>query len=202
MKGKQSIMKSLLQAASLPFKDRVIRFSLLEKLQVSHIDMYDGSNNFVKHIKTYRVHITLYGIPDEITCMPFPITLKGPIGRGLDVDPSYALIFYQFLTQFIVGQRRRKQVAYLLTLKQRENESLKVYMIHFEQEKLKIDKPKESIVLVTLLKGVRPHESFMEDLAQRTPSSLKKFIDKAKDFMNANDTIKALTMPNQKEENC
>jgi hypothetical protein len=89
--------------------------------------------------------------------------------------------------------------VHLLTLKQRETESLKDYMSQFNKKMFTMDKPKENIVLATLLGGVWLRGSFMLKLARRIPATLREFKEKVEDFMNIEDIIQALRKPNQKE---
>jgi hypothetical protein len=71
-------------------------------------------------------------------------TLKGSARRWLgSLQPGSVGCFNdlckQFHTKFIVGRRRRRPVAYLLTLKQRKNESIKDYIARVNKEKLTVD---------------------------------------------------------------
>lgn len=70
-----------------------------------------------------KAHITLHAILDKITCISFPLTLKGPAQRLFEnLQPksigSFSDLCKLFLTHFIVGRKCRRSMAYLLTLNQ------------------------------------------------------------------------------------
>lgn len=88
--------------------------------------------------------------------------------------------------QFIKGQKCRRPTIYLLTLKQGEIEPFRDFMVYFNREKLSVDNHYKSVVLVAA-------QLLHRALPRRTPSTLQYFMDKAKEFMNAEDTIKAFT---------
>lgn len=76
MKGKQSVVDNLLQNTNLPFTNRVMKFPLSDKFKVPQVELYDGLKVATKHFKAYRSHVILHGMPDEIVCHAFPLTLK------------------------------------------------------------------------------------------------------------------------------
>lgn len=55
------------------------------------------------------------------------------------------------------------------------------------------DNQDEKITLVALLGGVWPRNLFLEEIAHRTPTTLREFMDQADGFINAKDTFEALT---------
>ncbi|XP_040990914.1 uncharacterized protein LOC121238137 [Juglans microcarpa x Juglans regia] len=97
------------------------------------------------------------------------------------------------------SQRRWHPTTYLLTIKQGDEESLKAYLSWFNKECMTIDDLDEKISLATLLGGVWPQSQFMVELTRRTPVTLREFIDQADNFINAKDTLQALTEPRKKE---
>lgn len=68
--------------------------------------------------------------------------------------------------------RWKKPTQYLLTLKQKETESLKNYVNQFNQEKLTVDDPKEDMVLAALFNGVRAKGPLMAELARKPLTTL------------------------------
>ncbi|XP_042942590.1 uncharacterized protein LOC122276745 [Carya illinoinensis] len=93
------------------------------------------------------------------------------------------------------SRRRRRPAAYLLKVKQREDENLKAYLARFNKERLTTNDQDGKITLATLLGGVWPRSPFMAELARRTPSTLREFMDRADDFVNAEDTLQVLVDP-------
>lgn len=82
---------------------------------------------------------------------------------------------------------------YLLTIKQREDESLKVYLTRFNKERMMVDDQDEKIILAALLEGIWPRSPFIAELARKTSSTLQEFMDRADGLVNVEDTLVALT---------
>jgi hypothetical protein len=88
MTGKQSVVDNLLQNTNLPFTDRVTKFPLPDKFKVPQVELYDGLKVATKHFKTYRSHVILHGMPKEIVCQAFPLTLKESTRRWFETFPT------------------------------------------------------------------------------------------------------------------
>lgn len=69
---------------------------------------------------------------------------------------------------------------------------MKTYFTRFNKECLTINDQDEKITLAALLGWVWPRSPFMAELARRTPLILREFMDKADDYINAENTLKAL----------
>ncbi|XP_040996211.1 uncharacterized protein LOC121242412 [Juglans microcarpa x Juglans regia] len=168
------------------------------KFKVPSIDLYDGSKDPVEHLETFKTHMTLHGFSGEIACMTFPLTLKGSArawfgALQLGFIDNFDELGRQFLTQFMASRRCRRSIAYLLTVKQREDESLKAYSTHFNNENMTANDQDEKIMLAALLGGIWPMSLFMAELARKIPFTLQEFMDRADDFVNAENTLIALT---------
>lgn len=102
------------------------------------------------HLENFKAHMTVHGFPREVDCRPFPLMLKG-IARGwfgtlrLSLIKSFEELAKMFFTQFMASKRCRRPTAYLLTIKQREEESLKAYLTRFNKERLMTDDQDEKI---------------------------------------------------------
>lgn len=79
-------------------------------------------------------------------------------------------------------------------MKQREEESLKVYLYRFNKERLTTDGQDKS-TLAALLGRIWPLSSFMAEIERRTSATLRDFMDRVNDFVNAEDTLRAYTAP-------
>ncbi|XP_042972935.1 uncharacterized protein LOC122304732 [Carya illinoinensis] len=106
--------------------------------------------------------------------MALPLTLKGVVrGWFWSLAPKSVgrcgELARMFLTQFMTSRRRRRPTTYLLTIKQREDESLKAYLAIFNKERMTTDDKDETITLA------------------------------ADGFINAEDMLWALTKPKKTE---
>ncbi|XP_041001653.1 uncharacterized protein LOC121247356 [Juglans microcarpa x Juglans regia] len=97
------------------------------------------------------------------------------------------------------SRRRRCPVAYLLTIKQGEEESLKTYLARFNRERMTTDDQDKKITLAALLGRVWWRSQFMAELARWTLLTLQGFMDQADNFINVEDTLWALTESRKNE---
>ncbi|KAF5458728.1 hypothetical protein F2P56_022738 [Juglans regia] len=180
--GGSSSVEQLLTRTDLPYSEEVMAVPLPSIFKVPHIDLYDGSKDPIDHLENFIAHMTLSGFPGEVACRAFRLMLKG-IARGWfgTLRPgsinNFEELAKQFLTQFMTSRRHCKPSAYLLTVKQKERENLKTYLMHFNKERLTTNDQDEKITLAALLGGIWPRSPLMVELARRTPSTLREFMD-------------------------
>ncbi|XP_059446340.1 uncharacterized protein LOC132177880 [Corylus avellana] len=192
-----SATEDLMQHTNLPFTDQVMRFLMPGSFKVPQIGEYEGSGDRSDHMESFRAHIILHETPDEIACRAFPLTLRGVAKEWFgslspkSVD-SFDYLWQQFLGQFLAVRRRKKNPAYLLSLVQGENESLKDYMLRFNREKLTIESTDEQTILSALMHGIKTEGHLMAELAKKPKTgTLRQFNNKAKEFINQEETISA-----------
>ncbi|KAF5465376.1 hypothetical protein F2P56_015390 [Juglans regia] len=194
----------LLTNVKLSYSKGILAVPIPPKFKVPQIEAYDRSKDPLEHLETFKVHMTLHGFPSEIACRAFPLTLKGAARvwfvslRPGTVD-SVNELAHRFLMQFMASRTRRRPAAYLLIVKQRDDESLKSYLSHFNKERMVIDDQDEKITLAALLGGIWPHNSFMTEIARKTPSTLREFMDRADGYINGEDTLQALMTPRKRD---
>ncbi|XP_059429078.1 uncharacterized protein LOC132162876 [Corylus avellana] len=171
--GKEkSIGGELMENTNLPLTTRVMNFPLPDKFKMPRVSNYDGIGDPTEHMESLRVQFILHGTLDEISCTAFPLTLAG----------------------------RKKNPAYLLSLVQGKDESLKEFMLRFNKEKLTIESPNEQTILDDLMHEVRAKGPLMAELAKSSKLvTLSQFMNKAKEYINQEKTVKAL-MKSQREE--
>ncbi|KAF5468932.1 hypothetical protein F2P56_013040 [Juglans regia] len=144
--------------------------------------------------------MTLHGFSSKVVCKEFHLTLKGAARAWFEaLLPGTIINFTKlacfFLTQVMASRKMRRPAAYLLMVKQRDDESLKSYISRFDRECITTYDQDEKITLAALLGGIWPCNPFMTEIAQRTPTLLREFMDHADGFINAEDMLLALTAP-------
>ena len=102
----------------------------------------------------------LQGIADEIMCWAFPTTLKGPARiwfSRLMPNPinTFKELSTQFASHFVGGHRYKKSSACLISIKQREEKTLRSYITRFNKEALSIDEADNKILVTTFTNGLR-----------------------------------------------
>ncbi|XP_059436631.1 uncharacterized protein LOC132169648 [Corylus avellana] len=193
-----SATEDLMQHTNLPFTDRVMRFPMPSSFKVPRIGEYDRSGDPSDHMESFQAHIILHETPDEIACRAFPLTLRGVAKEWFgslspkSVD-NFDYLGQQFLGQFLAVRRRKKNPAYLLSLVQGKNESLKDYLLRFNREKLAVEGTNEQTVLSALMHGIQIEGPLMAELSKRPKTgTLRLFNSKAEEFINQEETISAL----------
>ncbi|XP_040994292.1 uncharacterized protein LOC121240834 [Juglans microcarpa x Juglans regia] len=148
--------------------------------------------------------MTLHGFSGEVVYWAFPLTLKGAARswfRGLSsgMIGSFEELVRLFMMQFLASRKRRCPAAYHLMVKQRDDKNLKSYLSRFNQKHMTMDDQDKKIMLTALLGGIWPLNPFMYEIARKTPTTLREFMDRAGEFINAEDTLEALTVPRRSE---
>ena len=169
----QSTAEHLMLKTTLPFTDWAMKFPLPHKFKDPRVDKYDGRGDPSDHVEGFRAHLALHGTPDEIACRAFPLTLKRVVKEWFgNLQPqsidNFDMLERQFLNQFLAVRRRKENPAYLLSLVQGKEESLKDYMQRFNQKKLTIKSLDKLTILSVLMNGIKMEGPLMAELAQRS----------------------------------
>ena len=88
------------------------------------VEVYDGSQDPIDHLESFKTLMHLQGVPNEIMCRVFPITLKGLARLWFNkLAPNTVSTFNKlsghFVTHFIGGQRYKRSSANLLNGKRK-----------------------------------------------------------------------------------
>lgn len=108
------------------------------------VKAYDGSKDLLDHLELFKTLMHLQGVPNEIMCRAFPTTLRGHVRvwfskLTLNTISTFKKLSGHFVTHFIGGQRHRRSLAAILSITQREDESLRSYVTYFNKKALLID---------------------------------------------------------------
>ena len=150
LKGQvSSDLDNLVNRTDSPFTATVNSYPLLSKFCMPQIDSYDGVKDSLDHLETFKTLMHLQGVEDAIMCRAFPTTLKGAariwFSRLIPNSIStFKELSAQFTAHFIGGHQYKKSTACLMSMKQREDETLRAYISHFNKEALSIDEANDS----------------------------------------------------------
>ena len=128
-----SDLDDLVNKTDSPFTIPVNSYPLPQKFRMPQIESYDGVKDLLDHLETFKTLMHLQGVPDEIMCRAFPTTLKGAARIWFSrLTPNSINTFKelsaQFTSHFIGGHRYKKSIACLMSIKQREDETLRSYI--------------------------------------------------------------------------
>ncbi|XP_075657323.1 uncharacterized protein LOC142627360 [Castanea sativa] len=128
-------------------------------------------------------------------CRAFPTTLKGPARDWYSkLTPNSIGTFKelgaQFVSHFIESHRYKKSTACLMNIRQRENETLRSYIAHFNKEALSIDEVDDKIHVAAFTNGLRKGK-FLFSLYKNNPKTMSEVFYRATKYMNAEDALLA-----------
>jgi len=106
-------------------------------------------------LDNFRAHLLLLGTPDEVACQAFPLTLSRSAQDWFrKLTPRFISNFEDlgrvFLSPFMEGIVQKKPVGSLMTIQQGPTESLKSYLMQFNQKKLATESQTEEFVYCAL----------------------------------------------------
>ena len=134
----------------------------------------------------------------------FPITLKGPARIWFSrLTPNSINTFKelsaQFTSHFIGGHRYKKSTVCLMSIKQREDETLRSYITRFNKEALSIDEADDKILVAAFTNGLRKGK-FLFSLYKNDPNTMSEVLYRATKYMNAEDALLAREEKPRKRE--
>ena len=105
----------------------------------------------------------------------------------------------QFTSHFIGGHRDKRSTVCLMSIKQREDETLRSYITHFNKEALSIDEVDDKILVAAFTNGLRKGK-FLFSLYKNDPKTMLDVLYRATKYMNVEDALLAhKEMPRKRE---
>ena len=128
-------------------------------------------------------------------CRAFPTTLRGAARIWFSkLTPNsintFKKLSAQFTLHFIGGHRYKKSIACLMSIKQREDETLRSYITRFNKEALPIDEADDKILVATFTNCLRKGK-FLFPLYKNDPKTMSEVLYRATKYMNAEDALSA-----------
>ena len=156
---KANPVEDLVHKTDSPFIALINGHPLPPKFKMPYLDSYDKTRDPFDHIATFKTTMHLQGVPDEIMCRAFPITLTGPARVWFSKIPPNSVSSIEelsklFVNNFIGGQRHKRSSSSLLTIEQGENESLRSFITRFNREALTMDEVDDKLLLAAFHNGV------------------------------------------------
>ena len=205
LKGRvSSDLDDLVNRTDSPFTAPVNSFPLPSKFRMPQMDNYDGVRDPLGHLETFKTLMHLQGVADAIMCRAFPTMLKGAARIWFSrLTPNSISTFKelstQFTTHFIGGHKYKKSTACLISIKQREDETLRFYISRFNKEALSIDETDDKILVAAFTNGLRKGK-FLFSLYKNDPKTMSEVLYRATKYMNAEDALSAREEKPKKRE--
>ena len=170
------------------------------------IESYNEVKDPLDHLETFKTQMHLQGVSDEIMCKAFPTTLKGPARIWFSrLTPNsintFKALSSQFTSHFIGGHRYKRFTTCLMSIKQREDETLRSYITRFNKEALSIDEVDDKILVVAFTNGLRKGKFlFLFSLYKNDPKIMSEVLYRATKYMNTEDALLAREEKPRKRE--
>ncbi|XP_022853592.1 uncharacterized protein LOC111375032 [Olea europaea var. sylvestris] len=156
----EGITKGLMQKAkgtttlipNTPFTPKILSFTLPDRFKYPRIKEYDGTTDPINHLNIYTDIMNLRVTPDQVMCKAFPQTLTNAVrGWFSTFEPnsitSFSDLADKFSAFFVNSKRIRKTAAFLMQLRQEQNETLRNFMTRCEAFKMSLSKtPLTSVI--------------------------------------------------------
>lgn len=196
LKGRvSSDLDDLVNRTDSPFTIQVNSCPLPQKFRMPQLESYDGVKDPLDHLETFKTMMHLQGVPDEIMCRAFPTTLRGAARIWFSrLTPNLINTFKElsapFTSHFIGGHRYKKSTTCLMSIKQREDETLRSYITRFNKEALSIDEADDKILVAAFTNSLRK-EKFLFSLYKNDLKTMSEVLYRATKYMNAENALSA-----------
>ena len=194
----------MIRLTDSPFTTAVLECPVSSKFRLPQLESFEGLKDPQDHLNTFKTTLGLQQPPDEILCRSFPTTLKRATREWFIKLPTSSIDSFDqlsnaFLRHFVGGQHPKRPVNHLLTIRQGEKETLRLYMKCFTRETLEVEEVDDKVQLTTFKAGLKSRE-FVVSLVKNPPKTMAEMLLKAQKYMNAEDALAAIRDVEKPEE--
>ncbi|XP_021770702.1 uncharacterized protein LOC110734881 [Chenopodium quinoa] len=153
---------------------------------------YDSTLDLKDHIASYEGHMYLNPRSEATWCKYFPITLKRVaqawITKGVKegLITGWKDISNKFKSKFSTANRREKTNAELMSLQQKEDESLQDCMTRFSNESSRIISLDQGLAVFALRNGLQAGK-FLNFMVMHPPQTLEEALDASDKYIRAKE---------------
>jgi hypothetical protein len=192
-------LDNLVHRPDSPFIPSIADFPLPSRFKVPLLENFNGTKDPFDYLEAFKTIMQLQAVPEEVMCRAFPPGLRGFARvwfNKLESESigSFVQLSRAFIDHFIGNQRRGRPPTHLLSVKQMEGESLRTFIHRFNEEAMKIDRPKEDVTVTAFMAGLRKGD-FLYDLYKDPPETMSELMYEATKHMNAEDALEAMDDP-------
>ena len=194
IKGKTNrSLDRMVRMMDSPFTATVLECPVSSKFHLPQLELFDELKDPLDHLNTFKTTLGLQQLPNKIMCHSFLTTLKGVAREWFTKLPTSSIDSFEqlgnsFLLHFVRGQHPRRPANHLLTIRQGEKETLRLYVKRFTRETLEVDDADDKVQLTTFKAGLKSKE-FLVSLVKNPPKTMAEMLLKAPKYMNAEDAL-------------
>ena len=180
---RENLVNDLVHWTDSLFVASINSHPLPSKFKMPSLDLYDETRDPCDHIAIFKTTMHLQGVPYKIMCRAFPTTLKGPEWVWFSKIPPNTVSSSEelsklFVNNFIGRQNHKRSLSNLLTIEQRENESLQSFITRFNREALTMDEMDDKLLLAAFHNGVN-FDLFIHKLYEQEPQTMAELVHSA-----------------------
>ncbi|XP_071926041.1 uncharacterized protein [Coffea arabica] len=174
-----------------PFVPDIENYPLPAKFKIPNMKPYDATTDPEDHLFAFLTQMRLQTAADAVRCKTFPMFLEGKARQWFQGLPprsirSFAQLARLFAAQFVSSRAFSKSTAHLMTIQQRPEESLREYMVRFNNESLQVRDRDDKVVMAAFINGLRKQKLYTE-LVERPPKSVREMLDRTHEKANAEE---------------
>ncbi|XP_075640554.1 uncharacterized protein LOC142612336 [Castanea sativa] len=171
-------LERMVRRMDSPFTIVNLECPMPSKFCLSQLEQFDGMKYPLDHLNIFKT--TLKGEAREwFTKLPMS-----------SID-NFKQLGNSFLRHFVGGQRLKRPVDHLLTIRQREKETLRSYVKCFTKETLEVDEADDKVHLTTFKARLKSRE-FVVALAKSPSRTMAEMLLKAQKYINVEDALAAI----------
>ncbi|XP_011100876.1 uncharacterized protein LOC105178990 [Sesamum indicum] len=149
---------------------------------------YDGTKDPQEHLAAFDMVMNLYGLPSPIIAKLFATTLTGKAQEWFtSLHPgsieSHEQLDRKFVFHFASKRKQRQSVTHLFTIRQKENETLKNFMVRLNNETLEVQDLRIDMMINILIHGLKKGV-FASALARDPPADIEQLMAMAQKYID------------------
>ncbi|XP_027103047.2 uncharacterized protein [Coffea arabica] len=174
-----------------PFVPDIEDYPLPAKFKIPSMKSYDATTDPEDRLFAFLTQMRLQTAANAVRCKTFPMFLEGKARQWFQGLPprsirSFVQLARLFAAQFVSSQAFSKSTAHLMTIQQRPEESLREYMVRFNNESLQVRDRDDKVVMAAFINGLRKQKLYIE-LVEKPPKSVQEMLDRAHEKANAEE---------------
>nr|XP_027077074.1 uncharacterized protein LOC113700839 [Coffea arabica] len=143
-----------------PFVPDIEDYPLPAKFKIPSMKSYDATTDPEDHLFAFLTQMRLQTAADAVRCKTFPMFLEGKARQWFQGLPprsvrSFSQLARLFAAQFVSSRAYSKTTAHLMTVHQGSEESLREYMVRFNNESLQVRDRDDKVVMAAFVNGLR-----------------------------------------------
>nr|XP_027075683.1 uncharacterized protein LOC113699515 [Coffea arabica] len=166
-------------------------YPLPAKFKIPSTKSYDATTDPEDYLFAFMRQMRLQMAADAVRCKTFPMFLEGKARQWFQGLPprsirSFAQLARLFSAQFVSSRAFSKSTAHLMTIQQKPEESLREFMVRFNNESLQIRDQDDKVVMAAFINGLRKQKLYTK-LVERPPKSVREMLDRAHEKANTEE---------------